>query len=55
MHVNYKLETGVDRNQAFPKRVIFFRDGVSEGQFRQVIEGEIPKIKCTSLSLFSDI
>jgi eukaryotic translation initiation factor 2C len=45
MHVNYKLETGIDRNQAFPKRAIFFRDGVSEGQFKQVIEGEVPKIK----------
>jgi len=45
MHVNYKLETGIDRNQAFPKRVIFFRDGVSEGQFSQVIELEVPKIK----------
>jgi len=52
MHVNYKLETGVDRNQAFPKRAIFFRDGVSEGQFKQVIEDEIPKIKGASLSLF---
>ena len=55
MHVNYKLETGVDRNQAFPKRAIFFRDGVSEGQFKQVIEGEIPKIKGASMSLFAVI
>jgi len=55
MHVNYKLETGTDRNQAFPKRAIFFRDGVSEGQFKQVIDGEIPKIKGTSLSLLSVI
>jgi hypothetical protein len=53
MHVNYKLETGGDRNQAFPKRAIFFRDGVSEGQFKQVIDDEIPKIKGVSLSLIS--
>ena len=50
MHVNYKLETGVDRNQAFPKRAIFFRDGVSEGQFKQVIDDEVPKIKGVYLS-----
>jgi len=51
MHVNYKLETGIDRNQAFPKRAIFFRDGVSEGQFKQVIDGEVPKIKGAPLIL----
>jgi eukaryotic translation initiation factor 2C len=28
-----------------PKRIIFYRDGVSEGQFRQVIEIELPRIK----------
>lgn len=38
MHVNYKVETGIEQKAAFPKRVIFFRDGVSEGQFKQVID-----------------
>jgi eukaryotic translation initiation factor 2C len=45
MHIHYKTETGIEQKAAFPKRVIVFRDGVSEGQFKQVIEGEIPKIK----------
>ncbi|KAG8885868.1 hypothetical protein FRB97_009030 [Tulasnella sp. 331] len=28
-----------------PRRVIFYRDGVSEGQFKQVVEIEVPRIK----------
>jgi hypothetical protein len=39
MHINYKVETGIEQKAAFPKRVIMFRDGVSEGQFKQVIDG----------------
>ena len=39
MHINYKVETGIEQKAAFPKRVIVFRDGVSEGQFKQVIDG----------------
>ena len=31
-------------NQA-PKRIIFYRDGVSEGQFKQVLEKELPLIR----------
>ncbi|KAF5348341.1 hypothetical protein D9758_010939 [Tetrapyrgos nigripes] len=30
---------------ARPARIIFFRDGVSEGQFKQVLESELPLIK----------
>lgn len=53
MHISYKVETGIEQKAAFPKRVIVFRDGVSEGQFKQVIDGEIPKIKaaCAALNL----
>ncbi|KND92077.1 Protein argonaute [Tolypocladium ophioglossoides CBS 100239] len=32
-------------DNAFPKHVIYFRDGVSEGQFAQVIDQEIGEIK----------
>uniref|UniRef100_A0A453E8C9 Piwi domain-containing protein n=1 Tax=Aegilops tauschii subsp. strangulata TaxID=200361 RepID=A0A453E8C9_AEGTS len=28
-----------------PKQLIFYRDGVSEGQFRKVLEDEIPLIE----------
>ncbi|KDQ20590.1 hypothetical protein BOTBODRAFT_169326 [Botryobasidium botryosum FD-172 SS1] len=28
-----------------PRRIIFFRDGVSEGQFKQVVAHELPQIK----------
>lgn len=36
-----------------PKRIIFYRDGVSEGQFKQVLEQELPLIKkaCASLKI----
>ncbi|GLB33868.1 putative argonaute family protein [Lyophyllum shimeji] len=30
---------------AAPKRIIFYRDGVSEGQFKQVLEQELPALK----------
>ncbi|KZT39639.1 argonaute-like protein [Sistotremastrum suecicum HHB10207 ss-3] len=35
----------------FPKRIIFYRDGVSEGQFRTVLDEEIPKIKAACREL----
>jgi eukaryotic translation initiation factor 2C len=31
-------------NQA-PKRILFYRDGVSEGQFKQVLDKEVPLIR----------
>jgi len=36
----YKASTGT-----FPKRILFYRDGVSEGQFATVIEDELPLIR----------
>jgi len=32
-------------NSINPKRIIFYRDGVSEGQFKQVLEQELPLLK----------
>ncbi|KAJ3325485.1 hypothetical protein HDV06_004344 [Boothiomyces sp. JEL0866] len=32
-------------NKVYPKRIVFFRDGVSNGQFKQVIETEVKAIK----------
>jgi eukaryotic translation initiation factor 2C len=34
------------RNNFGPERIIFFRDGVSEGEFDQVAKKEIAAIKC---------
>ncbi|KAG6866468.1 hypothetical protein C0991_003986 [Blastosporella zonata] len=33
------------RSPSAPKRIIFYRDGVSEGQFKQVLEQELPALK----------
>jgi eukaryotic translation initiation factor 2C len=34
-----------NKNKMFPKRIVFFRDGVSEGQFSLVLRFEINKIR----------
>jgi eukaryotic translation initiation factor 2C len=34
------------KNNIGPERIIFFRDGVSEGEFDQVAAKEIAAIKC---------
>jgi len=36
-----------------PKRIIFYRDGVSEGQFQQVLEIEVPRLRraCQKLGI----
>ena len=33
------------RNNSYPKRIVFFRDGVSEGQFSTVLRWEMNKIR----------
>ncbi|KAH8832904.1 argonaute-like protein [Flagelloscypha sp. PMI_526] len=40
-------------SKAPPARIIFFRDGVSEGEFSQVLEKEVPKLKaaCDKLGI----
>lgn len=39
-----------------PKRIIFYRDGVSEGQFKQVQKEEVPQIiqACRDLGQSAD-
>ncbi|XP_051215989.1 protein argonaute PNH1 [Lolium perenne] len=37
-----------------PQQLIFYRDGVSEGQFRQVLEKEIPEIEKAWKSLYNE-
>ncbi|KAG8885867.1 hypothetical protein FRB97_009029 [Tulasnella sp. 331] len=42
--IGYKAKVE-NKPGVLPKRIIMYRDGVSEGQFAHVIEHEIPKIK----------
>ena len=42
-------------NGNFPKKVIFYRDGVGEGQLEEVKETEIKAIKAVLASLQEDI
>ncbi|KAG8934182.1 hypothetical protein FRC02_010448 [Tulasnella sp. 418] len=44
-----RLEHYYDVNLCFPDRILFFRDGVSEGQFLSVTKDELPKIKMACL------
>ncbi|CAG8758972.1 17053_t:CDS:2, partial [Funneliformis caledonium] len=34
-----------NRNRVLPQRILFYRDGVSEGQFKKVIEEEVKAMK----------
>ncbi|KAJ3529107.1 hypothetical protein NM688_g7899 [Phlebia brevispora] len=52
MYMDYRVKMEKKPNPA-PKRIIFYRDGVSEGQFKQVLEKELPSIQkaCASLNI----
>lgn len=39
-----RLKLYQKHSKKLPKRIIVYRDGVSEGQFNQVIDQELPKI-----------
>ncbi|CDO71261.1 hypothetical protein BN946_scf184908.g18 [Trametes cinnabarina] len=43
MYQGYR--TGVEKKPGNPKRIIFYRDGVSEGEFAQVLQYELPQLK----------
>ncbi|KAF8630597.1 hypothetical protein AX15_002843 [Amanita polypyramis BW_CC] len=51
--LHYKYKTNVEKSKISPKRLIFYRDGVSTGQFKQVVDEELPLIKraCQSLRI----
>jgi eukaryotic translation initiation factor 2C len=51
-----RYRAGVEKKSgpsAAPKRIIFYRDGVSEGQFKQVLDLELPLLKkaCAELRI----
>jgi eukaryotic translation initiation factor 2C len=43
--IDYRSKAEKKQNNLAPKRIIFYRDGVSEGQFKQVLEKELPLIQ----------
>ncbi|KAI0719595.1 argonaute-like protein [Cerioporus squamosus] len=49
--------SNVDRKPPNPKRIIFYRDGVSEGQFQHVLDIELPQLKraCAKLGIDAKI
>ncbi|KAI0750722.1 argonaute-like protein [Daedaleopsis nitida] len=53
-----KYRRGMEKKpNANPKRIIFYRDGVSEGQFRHVLDFELPQLKeaCRALGIEAKI
>ncbi len=40
-----RLERWREHNKAFPENILVYRDGVSEGQFEQVLDTELPQMK----------
>ncbi|KAI5124926.1 hypothetical protein M0805_007353 [Coniferiporia weirii] len=49
-----KYRRNIEKKPNFePKRILFYRDGVSEGQFQQVLEYEVPKLRdaCKKLGI----
>ncbi|KAI9001051.1 argonaute-like protein [Trametes punicea] len=43
MYQGYR--SGIEKKPANPKRILFYRDGVSEGQFAHVLDYELPQLK----------
>ncbi|KAF8138405.1 argonaute-like protein [Boletus edulis] len=53
MYMRYRQAVEKKTSDIAPSRLIFFRDGVSEGQFRQVLEKELEALKdaCAELKI----
>ncbi|KAF8209462.1 argonaute-like protein [Mycena galopus ATCC 62051] len=49
-YMSYREQAEKSKSPA-PKRLIFYRDGVSEGQFQQVLDHELPLIKAACQEL----
>jgi eukaryotic translation initiation factor 2C len=43
--IDYRANFEKKQTNQAPKRIIFYRDGVSEGQFKQVLEKELPLVR----------
>jgi eukaryotic translation initiation factor 2C len=51
MYMRYRQHVEKKTTNIAPKRIIFYRDGVSEGQFKQVLELELPLIQAACQEL----
>jgi len=43
--IDYRANFEKKQTNQAPKRIIFYRDGVSEGQFKQVLDKELPLVQ----------
>lgn len=48
-----RLEMWQSRNKFLPKNVIIYRDGVSEGQYKLVLDNEVPALRSAARKLYS--
>src|SRR5882762_4550857 len=53
--IDYRTNFEKKQTNQAPKRILFYRDGVSEGQFKQVLEKEVPLIKGLSGTPLADM
>ncbi|KAL6309673.1 argonaute-like protein [Sparassis latifolia] len=51
MYMHYRRTTEKRDKNIAPRRIIFYRDGVSEGQFKQVLDKELPLLKAACQEL----
>jgi len=51
MYMSYRAGFEKKPGNAAPRRLIFYRDGVSEGQFQQVLDLELPLIRAACAEL----
>ncbi|TFY68234.1 hypothetical protein EVJ58_g1134 [Rhodofomes roseus] len=53
MYMDYRRDIEKRATPTAPKRIIFYRDGVSEGEFQQVIDIELPRLRkaCQNLKI----
>jgi len=51
MYMKYRTKVEKKAGTGAPTRIIFYRDGVSEGQFKQVLDQELPALKAACAEL----
>lgn len=52
-HFGARLKLWQKENKRLPKNIVIFRDGVSEGQFRLVLDKELPHIRTACQDVYS--